>query len=194
GKTNNWPSQPVGIEHRPLLGWRLVQEIAGARISFGSHTRTHPDLTTLQAGALQREIRDSRLILEAALGAVVDSLAYPYGAHNATVRHATAGHYRVAYSTELGFCTVGSNPYCLERLDTYYLRSLRLFGDLFTPRARAYLQARRLMRDVRRELTCRLTGSPNPRKANRDQRSSSSPGVGPGTGGGSGAPGGGMRM
>jgi peptidoglycan/xylan/chitin deacetylase (PgdA/CDA1 family) len=156
GKTNSWPSQPVGIEPRSLLGWRLVQEIAGSGITFGSHTRTHPDLTRLSPRSVERELRDSRLILEAALGQPVDSLAYPYGAHKAAVRRAAAGEYRLACSTGLGYCAAGSDPYGLERLDTYYLRNLHLFRELFSPRAQAYFRARRLMRDLRQEVTRRL--------------------------------------
>ncbi len=156
GKSNNWPGQPAGIEHRPLLGWRQVKEIAGAEITFGSHTRTHPDLTTLSAGTLEHELRDSRLTLEAALGQPVESLAYPYGAHTSAVRRAAASQYRLACSTGLGYAATDSDPHRLERLDTYYLRSLPLFRELFSPRARAYLRVRRLMRDLRRELTHRL--------------------------------------
>lgn len=46
---------------------------------IGSHTVTHPKLTTVADEPLERELRESRERLEALLGRPCRSIAYPYG-------------------------------------------------------------------------------------------------------------------
>src|SRR5215471_107285 len=46
GKLNSWPSQPASVAHQSLLRWEEIKEMHAAGLSFGSHTRTHPDLQT----------------------------------------------------------------------------------------------------------------------------------------------------
>jgi peptidoglycan/xylan/chitin deacetylase (PgdA/CDA1 family) len=75
GKMNVWDtSSPV-----PLMGWSQVKEMAGYGMSFQSHTRTHPNLLTLDDGAVTNELLGSRHQLEDTLGVPVRHIAYPYG-------------------------------------------------------------------------------------------------------------------
>src|ERR1044071_9861840 len=46
-KANSWPGQTIRMDAEPLLRWREIQEMSRAGISFGSHTRTHPNLKKL---------------------------------------------------------------------------------------------------------------------------------------------------
>jgi peptidoglycan/xylan/chitin deacetylase (PgdA/CDA1 family) len=55
----------------------LVKIAQGFEI--GAHTMTHPRLTKLANSAAQREIVDSKLYLEDAVGRAVNSFCYPYG-------------------------------------------------------------------------------------------------------------------
>ena len=53
--------------------------MAAAGVEFGSHTVSHPILSTLDAGALRRELVESKARIEAALGGACLALAYPNG-------------------------------------------------------------------------------------------------------------------
>jgi len=56
-------------------------ELEDYGIEIASHTRSHPDLTTVGDERLQREIAGSKKILEK-WGFDVETFVYPYGAHN----------------------------------------------------------------------------------------------------------------
>lgn len=63
----------------PSLNWDQVRYLDRHGITIVSHTRTHFDCGTDDAGALDGEIEGSRRDLEAALGHPVDVLALPLG-------------------------------------------------------------------------------------------------------------------
>lgn len=149
GRTSAWPGQPAAIEPRALLTWSEVRELSRAGITFGSHTRTHPDLTRMPGKEAEAEMVGSKKAIEDAIGRPVAEHAYPYGAHDDAVRHLAAIHFRLACSAALGFASRGSDPFALERLDMYYLRRPALFRRLFTPGVGAYLSLRRGLRDLR---------------------------------------------
>jgi peptidoglycan/xylan/chitin deacetylase (PgdA/CDA1 family) len=60
------------------LTWRQVRELRASGIEFGSHTVSHPQLTTLVAADAEREVRASKDTIEQELGCTVKSFAYPY--------------------------------------------------------------------------------------------------------------------
>jgi len=64
------------------LTWDQIKIIQSGGIEIGSHSVTHPALTTLNADGLTREILGSKEILEARLGVKVNSFCYPTGAYN----------------------------------------------------------------------------------------------------------------
>src|SRR3954451_3414088 len=69
-------------EHELLCMSRAqLDELAGAGWEVGSHTCSHPRLTTLDEDALQRELTESKQ----ALGPGCRSIAYPYGDVDARV-------------------------------------------------------------------------------------------------------------
>jgi hypothetical protein len=82
-----------------------VEEIAGQGHEIGSHSVTHPDLTTVSDAQLASELQDSKAALEAipGVGRVTD-FAYPFGAYDARVIAAeqTAG-YSSGRSVEEGY-------------------------------------------------------------------------------------------
>jgi peptidoglycan/xylan/chitin deacetylase (PgdA/CDA1 family) len=86
----SWPGvdQWLGGEHEPELrpmSWDEIQALAEAGWEIGSHTKSHARLTALVDSDLERELEDSRLILEERLGWPCPGLAYPYGDHDARV-------------------------------------------------------------------------------------------------------------
>ncbi|HVW69856.1 MAG TPA: polysaccharide deacetylase family protein [Steroidobacteraceae bacterium] len=67
---------------RPL-NWHEIDEMAAAGIEFGSHTVTHPNLTTVSDEQLSWELSESRRTLEQRLHREVRTLAYPIGTRSA---------------------------------------------------------------------------------------------------------------
>ena len=66
-----------------------------------AHTLTHPDLTTVDAARLRREVGGSRRWLRRAFGVPVDFFAYPSGRYNPTVEAAVrAAGYMGATTTQ----------------------------------------------------------------------------------------------
>lgn len=98
GKTNTWDMRYTW--HRmPHLAWGQIEQWRSRGFDFGSHGATHRRLTWLDDQAVQAELRRSRDVLCARLGAEVGrAIAYPFGAVDTrTVEHAKAAGY------ELGF-------------------------------------------------------------------------------------------
>jgi peptidoglycan/xylan/chitin deacetylase (PgdA/CDA1 family) len=106
-----WPGidQWRGTEHEPELAplsWDELARLGGDGWEIGSHTCSHPYLTRLDDAQLERELVQSRGMIEQVLGRSCTALAYPYGDHDdRVVRAAAAAGYRSA-------CTV---PHRLTR-------------------------------------------------------------------------------
>jgi peptidoglycan/xylan/chitin deacetylase (PgdA/CDA1 family) len=82
-----------------------------------AHTLTHPDLTTVDAGRLRREVTGSRRWLQHAFGAPVDFFAYPSGRYSPAVEAAVrVAGYRGATTTLPGQATRAADPYALPRV------------------------------------------------------------------------------
>ena len=62
-----------------LLTWEQVHEMASYGIEFGSHTKTHHNLTTLPEEQRWEEIHQSRKDIQTNLGSEVVSFCYPRG-------------------------------------------------------------------------------------------------------------------
>ena len=152
GGMNSWPSQPASITRQPLLSWTQIKEMNQAGITFGSHSRTHPNLTKVSARATEDELVGSKQAIEDGLGAPVDTFAYPYGAYQDRVKELTRAHFALACSTTLGFVNPGSDGFALERLDMYYFQRVFLMRHLFSPAVAAYIRARGIMRGLRTRL------------------------------------------
>jgi len=105
------------------MRWSELGELAGRGFEIGSHTVTHPHLTTLTDAELDRELGDSRVRIEDELKRPCGLLAYPYGEHNARVQAAAR---RCGYTAAFGLWagTEPSNRYALPRIDLYRRDSL----------------------------------------------------------------------
>lgn len=67
------------------LSWPEAKEMHKQKVSFESHSVSHPDLTAISDGQLWDELVDSKHILETGLGIEVRSIAYPAGAYDSDV-------------------------------------------------------------------------------------------------------------
>lgn len=137
------------MEGRTMLAWSEIREMHRWGIDVGSHTLTHPDLTRWPRDQVEIEVRDSKTIIQEALGAPVSSFAYPYGFYDRWSRDCARRHYACATTGKLDFIRAGSDLYALERIDAYYLRRERVFDLMLTEMFPWYLLARRLPREVR---------------------------------------------
>jgi len=77
---NEWDDQGPSLS---LLAPGQVRAIAEAGHEIGSHGYQHVPISGLSAGALSREIVDSRRKLSEVTGQTVSGFCYPYGSHDA---------------------------------------------------------------------------------------------------------------
>ncbi len=73
------PLPSLQLQGRELMTWDQIREVSRNGITIGSHTHTHPVLSTLSREAKVTEMRTSKHILEREIGAPVHSIAYPFG-------------------------------------------------------------------------------------------------------------------
>jgi peptidoglycan/xylan/chitin deacetylase (PgdA/CDA1 family) len=98
-------------DHEPLAGAEALVALRAAGGALGAHSRTHPDLTTLDDLALKGEV-------DGALADLGDdtAFAYPHGRHDARVRERARGA-RLAFTTDIGRNGAGTDPWCLRRVN-----------------------------------------------------------------------------
>ena len=114
GQRNIWDQ----LNRRPSIGLmtaEMIREWAEKGIEFGAHSRTHPELDRIDAAACEDEIAGSRHDLEKMIGAPVVAFAYPYGNYNGEVRAAVGRNFRLAFTTEDGINTLGTDLLTLHR-------------------------------------------------------------------------------
>jgi peptidoglycan/xylan/chitin deacetylase (PgdA/CDA1 family) len=147
---------------RSMLSWGEIREMQRCGIEFGAHTLTHPDLTRLSLELAESEICDSKVVIEDALSAPAASFAYPYGRYDSRYREIVSRHFVCACSDKLGLVRPNSDPYAVERVDTYYLQHEKLFTSLLADWFPWYVWARAVPRHLRRAVELKI--------ANRFQR------------------------
>jgi peptidoglycan/xylan/chitin deacetylase (PgdA/CDA1 family) len=140
------------FEGRRRLSWSEIRTMHAAGIEFGAHTLTHPDLTRLPEEQIAVEMSSSQDRIEQALATPVRTFAYPFGRFDATSQRIARRYFDCACADTLGFLSPRSDPYALERVDAYYLRTRRLFALTVTGLFRPYVTARNLPRRLRRAI------------------------------------------
>ena len=78
GQNNSW-DYSHRFQNCPHMDETTIKELSLLGVDFGSHSESHPDLTTLTDLQLQLEMQKSKDMLENLLGKKVNSLCYPYG-------------------------------------------------------------------------------------------------------------------
>ena len=89
GSHPDWGTQ-VQSSGAQLLSWSEARDLVAAGFTFGSHTLTHPRLTSLGGELALRELRQSKVDMEENLQLVVNLFAYPFGASNDCIQHMVA--------------------------------------------------------------------------------------------------------
>jgi peptidoglycan/xylan/chitin deacetylase (PgdA/CDA1 family) len=142
----SWP----GIDHwaggefdRELvpMSWEELNGLAARGWEVGSHTCSHPHLTELEDALLEHELRRSKSVCEERLGRACESIAYPYGDHDARV---------VEMARRAGYRTAGTLPSRMDardplrwpRVGVYYGDDLRRFRAKVSPLVRGLRASR----------------------------------------------------
>jgi len=135
GSFNAWDSDEVRIQ-KPLMNLRCARQWLAAGMGIGSHTVSHPRLTQLDQRSMQREIVESKKLLEQSLGTSVDHFCFPYGDHDAAcVQAVIDAGYSTAVTTQRARVDRGTRLHALPRFGNSGKRSANIF------RARTFLWA-----------------------------------------------------
>jgi peptidoglycan/xylan/chitin deacetylase (PgdA/CDA1 family) len=115
-----------------MLSWKQVREMRSAGIFFGSHTLSHPVLSQLDAEVVEKELCESRSLLENRLGEPVLDFAFPFGKPEdcGPIAEAAAARcgYRSAVTTTWGVNAPGANMHTLKRVELGKERTSAQFG------------------------------------------------------------------
>lgn len=85
--------------------------------SIGSHTMTHPEMSTVLAQNLKTEIQKSKQKIESTLGTTSSSIAYPKGFYSSNIlREVRSAGYKFGFTMDSGFITSKSDYLKLPRV------------------------------------------------------------------------------
>lgn len=121
GRANDWD---LSLGRRPFrhASWEEIGEMAGAGVSFGSHSATHRDLVRTTEDQLAREVAGSKRAIEDALGIRVRTFSYPFGRYDDAVMSAVeAAGYEAAFSLYPRHCNEHVDRYALRRNGVYII-------------------------------------------------------------------------
>jgi peptidoglycan/xylan/chitin deacetylase (PgdA/CDA1 family) len=98
-----------------LAGWKELKSLDPRVVAIGSHTMTHPILTSLTTEETDAEMRESRFALEKRLEREVSSFCYPNGNLNDGALASARRYYRSAVTVEPGRLEGEIDPHQLPR-------------------------------------------------------------------------------
>lgn len=106
----------IGKKH--YFTWDEARELAGAGMTIGGHSKTHPYLWKITDwDTLRTEIIASKKMIEEKLGKPVDYFAYPFGRWNAmAVQVVEEGGYKLARSSYEGTWNGKDSRYILKSI------------------------------------------------------------------------------
>lgn len=135
-------TKPIGRDDSLYMNWNQLREMQDAGMIIGSHSRTHPMLTTADISLLRDEVETSRADIQRNLGTTPEFFAYPYGAWNVAAADAVrAAGYRGARAYPYGPWNSAADVYALRSVlvtddMTSFLRALGEALALDAPRQR----------------------------------------------------------
>jgi peptidoglycan/xylan/chitin deacetylase (PgdA/CDA1 family) len=124
----NWIENLEGV-----VSWAQLEEMSAGGMEFGSHSFTHPYLTTADPDWMKYEIERSKSQLEEHTQKTVTAFAYPYGLYDDNVIAAVreAG-YLTACTIDAGATAEADELLTLPRLWVYDWTDLQGFAALLT--------------------------------------------------------------
>ena len=113
GRRSEWLA-PLGAGALPMLSRSQLLDLAADGCEIGAHSMSHPQLDCLARPAAAAEIRESKDLLEQALGRRVDTFAYPHGYHDKAVKHlVTAAGFTSAAAVRNALSPADDDPFAL---------------------------------------------------------------------------------
>ena len=109
------------LNHDTFLSADQAIEMYNAGWEIGSHSMDHPNLADMQ-NATTYEVVNSKLGLVDAIGAPVDTFAYPYGETDADI----TAEVKKEYTAAVGL----GNSYTHSLSDIYYLQRIEISSDM----------------------------------------------------------------
>lgn len=132
---DHWMTTPHAHELTGMT-WDTVRELQDAGWEIGSHTCTHPRLTTLDDAHLEAELVRSRAEVERQTGRTCTSIAYPYGDVDRRVAEASGrAGYRVGATLPNRF-PAHPEPLLWPRVGVYTATSDAAFRRRVSPLTR----------------------------------------------------------
>ena len=117
GGTNEW-DQRSGDIREPMMSAAQIRQMADSGFEMGSHSLTHPHLSSVSDDDLVHELLDSKRMLEEIVGRDVVSFSYPYGDYDRRVADAVAAAgYSNAVCTRLSALTPDCGVYEIPRVN-----------------------------------------------------------------------------
>ena len=149
---NGWEDFP-GKRKFHTMNWEHLREWHNAGMEIGSHTRTHPLLTTLTDDEILNELIASKSELQERLGITVQFLAYPYGDCDARVKKLTSqAGYLGAVAIYDNAPLLRNDLYGLRRIMISSKNSLKDFAMKTSPWHILSIGLRQLERGIKRVL------------------------------------------
>jgi peptidoglycan/xylan/chitin deacetylase (PgdA/CDA1 family) len=149
GRANEWEALGHRIPRLDLLSWDALGRLAADGVAIEAHSRTHPDLRTVDPALLEDEMDGAAERIARELGRRPEGFAYPYGAYDKSVVAQARRSWSWACTTELAALRGGEDPHRLPRLDAYYLRQPDGWAGWDTPAFRRRIRLRALARRAR---------------------------------------------
>ena len=113
-------------EEFDLADWDELARLDPRVVTIGSHTMSHPILTSLSAQETESELRESRAVLEKRLERSVTLFCYPNGDLNDAALNCARRYYRSAVTVEPGAVPPAADPHRLPRFAAHARGSRRL--------------------------------------------------------------------
>lgn len=100
------------------LNWEEIKQLQESDIHIGSHAFSHRKLTTVSDEDLQKEVIDSKAIIEQNIGDKIFSFSYPHGAFNTKVKNILQeNNFRCACSSIEGMNNSSVDIFALKRTE-----------------------------------------------------------------------------
>lgn len=123
------------LEDLLLMNWNQLRECLANNIEIGSHSLTHGVLVNKSRLSLEKELKNSKEILEQKLDAGISTFAYPYrfpAENSAFIEQLKAilqgVGYKTGVTTNIGLATKKSNCLILSRIPANEYDDLQLFA------------------------------------------------------------------
>jgi peptidoglycan/xylan/chitin deacetylase (PgdA/CDA1 family) len=114
--THDFEADAALLDRYAPMQWEQARAMDPALATLGSHSLTHPILTTLGNAEREVEIAGSRARIEAMTGRTADLFCYPNGSHDAALVLQVRRHYRAAFITQPGFASPQSPMHRIPRI------------------------------------------------------------------------------